>query len=158
MLWGAISFHRRSELNGLREIWQDTDMRFWDLLWFHSLTPTKTLHYSSWTTSGVTQHVSWRDIWMNNVLGYCHGRHSPQVFAHGRHSPQVFAQSNICGMRLIVALNVVILKTLTSWNFYVRSGRRSLYMKSRTFLSPCTDAAIMSLTQTKGTKWTLEMK
>ena len=35
--------------------------------------------------------------------------------------------------------------------FYVRSGRRSLYIKSRTLFGPCTDAAPLSLTQMEGT-------
>ena len=88
-----------------------------------------------------TQRVCRWDIWMSSMLVYCHGRHSPQIFP----------QSNICGMYLIIALDIVILKTLTSWSFYVRCGRWTIYMKFRTLFGPCVDAAPLLLTQMEGT-------
>ena len=52
----------------------------------------------------------------------------------------------------------MILKMLTSWrSFYIRSGRRSLHMKSRTLFSPSTDAALLSLMQMKGRRGCSEL-
>ena len=100
--WYGVPFHSTDvlKLSAFRGIWQDKDiaMRFWHLLRFHSLTPTETLRCASRATPGVIQHVCRWDIWMSNMLGYCH-------------SLQIFPQSNICRMCLIVALDVVILKT-----------------------------------------------
>ena len=59
---------------------------------------------------------------------------------------------NICGIFLILTLDIMILIIFTSWrSFYVKSERRSFYMKSRTLFGPCADAAPLSLTQTEGT-------
>ena len=105
MLWGAISFHGRSEL--IRVQFNLTWHRYRDeilapvVVPFFNANRNVTLFKQDNTRCHTARvSISYLD---EQMLGYCHGWHSFQIFS----------QSKICEMCLIVTLDVMILKTHT---------------------------------------------
>ena len=116
MVWGAISFHGNSEIILVQG--KSRGHRYRYEIWAHVVVPFFNANRNVTLFQQVnvrchTAPVSMK-YRMSNMLGYYYGRYALQIFP----------QSKICDMCLVVALAVVILKTLTSWrSFYVRSGR-----------------------------------
>ena len=109
MVWGDISFHGRSEL--IRVQGNLTGHRYRGEILAPVVVPFFNANRNVTLFQQVnvrchTARVSMRDLDEQQVM-----------VCHGRHSLQIFPQSNICGMCLIVALDVN-LKMLTSWRSF----------------------------------------